>query len=160
MKISVLWFGRPAASPYESVVEGYRSKVHRRWPAEDIPLKAVAGGRDADPRRALKAEASSVRQKIPRGWRVVVLDEQGGTLDSERFAGMLADAENTGLPGIVFVIGSDIGIDSELLRSADSRLSIGPMTLPHLLARVVLWEQIFRATRILGGGGYHRHRVQ
>jgi 23S rRNA (pseudouridine1915-N3)-methyltransferase len=160
LKLKVLWFGRPAASPFEDTVDSYRTKVNRRWPAEDVALKAAAAGRDDDPARSLRAEAEKIRPRIPGNWRLIALDEAGEALDSERFAGMLAGAEDSGLPGIAFVIGSDIGLDPDLRRSADSRLSLGPMTLPHLLARLVLWEQIFRATRILGGGGYHRQRVQ
>jgi 23S rRNA (pseudouridine1915-N3)-methyltransferase len=90
----------------------------------------------------------------------VALDEAGRRVDSERFARVLGDAEQTGIPGVAFVVGSDLGLAAELRRQADLELSLGPMTLPHLLARLVLWEQLFRATHILGGGGYHRVRVQ
>jgi 23S rRNA (pseudouridine1915-N3)-methyltransferase len=91
---------------------------------------------------------------------MVVMDEEGTSHDSDGFARMLADAETNGVPGVAFVIGSDLGLDPELSASAWARLSLGPMTLAHLLARLVLWEQLFRATHILGGGRYHRLRVQ
>jgi 23S rRNA (pseudouridine1915-N3)-methyltransferase len=158
LKIKLLWFGRPAASPYEGQIEGYRKKVQGRWPAADEPLRPASGGRDNDPARALRAEAALVRGRIADRWRLVVLDESGISMDSRGFAGMLADAEESGVPGVAFVIGSDIGVDADLRAAADTVLSLGPMTLPHLLARLVLWEQLFRATRILIGGGYHRER--
>lgn len=160
MKLRVLWFGRPAASPYEGEVETYRRRVSRRWPAEDVPLKPHAGGRDDDPRRSLAAEARSAAEQAPAGWPVVALDEGGRALDSVAFAELLGGFESRGLPGIVFVVGSDLGLDRELAASAALRLSLGPLTLPHLLARLVLWEQLFRATHILGGGGYHRQGLQ
>jgi len=160
LKLQVLWFGRPAASPYEDQVEGYRGKVNRRWPAADLPLRPVTAGRDGDPTKALRTEAAAVQRRLPDRWRVVALDERGNAMDSVRFAGMLGDLEDAGVPGLAFVVGSDLGLDPELRRSAHIRLSLGPMTLPHLLARLVLWEQLFRATRILDGGGYHRQRVQ
>jgi 23S rRNA (pseudouridine1915-N3)-methyltransferase len=159
LKISVLWFGRPSASPYERQIETYRSRVNRRWRTADQPLRP-AGGREGDEARALALEAEAVRKHIPQGWRLVVLDEQGRSTDSMEFAHILADAEERATPGMVFVVGSDLGVHRELRSEAWQTLSLSPMTLPHLLARLVLWEQLFRATHILGAGRYHRHRVQ
>ncbi len=160
MKIRVTWLGRPGGSAWEEQVEAYRRRVGRRWPAEDLPLRPAAGGREADPRRALRLEARAIAEKIPAGWRTVVLDRGGTMLHSEAFAGMLRDQENSGMPGLVFVIGSDLGLDPEFAAGAWKRVSLGPMTLPHLLARLVLWEQLFRAADLLGGGSYHRRNVQ
>jgi 23S rRNA (pseudouridine1915-N3)-methyltransferase len=156
VKLRVIWFGRPAASPYEAEVATYRQRVSRRWPAEDLPLKAVRSGRDADPRRAVAAEAMAARRVVPSGWRVVALEETGRQLDSQAFAEWLAQVEATGGEGLALVIGSDLGLDPDLARSADLRLSLSSMTLPHLLARVLLWEQLYRASDILAGGAYHR----
>jgi 23S rRNA (pseudouridine1915-N3)-methyltransferase len=160
VKIRVAWLGRPSASPYESEVESYRKRVHRRWPAEDRPLRAAAGGRDKDPERALKLEADALLRLLQPGWRLVALDEHGVAETSEVFARRLEKLANGGVEGVLFVIGSDLGLHADLLEGADERLSLSPMTLPHLLARLVLWEQLFRATNILGGGAYHRVSVQ
>lgn len=160
MKLRVLWFGKASAKLFEEQVKDYRKKVHRRWSAEDLRLRPVVGGRDGDPRRALAQEADTVRRQLPDGWRVVALDEHGVKLSSEGFARMLGEAEDSGVPGFAFVIGSDLGLDPDLRDSAELRLSLGTMTLAHQLARIVLWEQLFRATHILGGGPYHRLRVQ
>ena len=61
---------------------------------------------------------------------------------------------------MVFAIGSDLGLDRALVEGADEQLSLSAMTLPHLLARLLVWEQLFRSTQILGGGAYHRVGVQ
>jgi len=158
MQVRVLWLGRPAASPFEGQVETYRKRVARRWPAEDLPLRPHAGGRASDPRRALREEAESVRKSVPRGWPMVVLDETGDRLTSERFAHFLETVAETAVAGVVFVIGSDLGVAEELRREARAIISLSDMTLPHLLARLMLWEQLFRAADILSGGGYHRPR--
>ena len=97
---------------------------------------------------------------IPQGWRLIALDEGGRELDSVAFARTLEDYEQRGVPGVVFVVGSDLGLDRDLVHAADAVLSLSRLTLPHQLARLVLWEQLFRATHILGGGGYHRQSVQ
>jgi 23S rRNA (pseudouridine1915-N3)-methyltransferase len=159
LKILVLWFGRPSVTLFEEQVATYAKRVGQRWRASDQPLRPVTG-RDGDARRALGAEAEAVRKRVPNGWRMVVLDERGEAHDSASFARLLAGAEQTGVPGLAFVVGSDLGLDGALQTEAWRRLSLSPMTLPHQLARLLLWEQLFRATDILTGGRYHRLRVQ
>lgn len=156
----MLWFGRPAADPFKGQVETYRARVQRRWPAEDRALRPAAGGRAKDPRRALAAEALRIRGQLSEEWRLVVLDEQGAKMTSESFALWLGDLEQAGSQGLAFVVGSDLGLEEALRREADDVISLSPMTLPHQIARLVLWEQLFRAVSMMGGGGYHRHRVQ
>jgi 23S rRNA (pseudouridine1915-N3)-methyltransferase len=160
LKIRVLWFGKSSADAFAEQVATYRSRVHRRWPAEDRSLRPVAGGRDGDPRRVLAAEADLVRRHIESGWRFVALDERGDRLTSVEFARWLGSVHDDGLPGLVFVIGSDLGLDQRLSAAAARRISLSDLTLPHQIARLVLWEQLFRASSILGGGGYHRLGVQ
>ena len=160
MKIRVGWFGRPSASPYEDQIKDYRQRVNRRWPAEDRVLKPVAGGRDQDPKRVLRHEAEALERLCDTGWRTVALDERGRLRTSEDFARWLAGLEDRGAPGLSFVLGSDLGLHSSIVDGADEVISLSLMTLPHLLARLVLWEQLFRATQILGGGAYHRVCVQ
>lgn len=156
MQVGVIWFGKPAASPYERQIETYRKRVSQRWQATDTPLRPVSGGRDDDPKRVLMAEAETVRRRLPRGCITAVMDERGQGLDSVAFAKLLADLETGGSPGVTFVVGSDMGLDQQLCEEARYKLSLSPMTLPHLLARLFLWEQLFRATDILGAGRYHR----
>jgi 23S rRNA (pseudouridine1915-N3)-methyltransferase len=160
VKVRVAWLGRPTASPYEREVETYRKRVHRRWPAEDRPLRASAGGRDKDPERVLRIEADTLMRLHEPGWRLVALDEGGRSSTSEAFAKQLQEHADQGVEGVLFAIGSDLGLDRALVARADERLSLGPMTMPHLLARLLLWEQLFRAANILGGGAYHRVSVQ
>ncbi len=160
MKVRVVWLGRPAASPYEREVETYRKRVQRKWAAEDRPLRPVSGGRTEDPDRILRLEADLMLRHLEPGWLMIALDEAGSVSDSETFAQRLRGHEERGVEGVLFVIGSDLGLDSGLLDRADESLSLSQMTLPHLLARLLLWEQLFRATNILSGGAYHRVSVQ
>ncbi len=156
MKLRVIWFGRPGGSPFEAEVADYLRRVGRRWPAEDVPARPARGGRAGDPRRVLTAEAETVRRLVPAGYRLVALDRRGRGLSSQELAAWLGGREGEGVEGVALAIGSDLGLDPELAASADLRLSLGAITLPHLIARLVVWEQLFRATQILGGGGYHR----
>lgn len=160
MKIRVLWFGRRGGASLDAQVESYRRWVNRRWQAEDRMLKPVAGGRDTDPLRVLREEARVIATIRDPDRPLVVLDEAGPRCTSEDLAHRLRQLEERSTPGLDMVIGSDLGLDRELVRGAVWILSLSPMTLPHQLARLVLWEQLFRATHILGGGGYHRSNVQ
>lgn len=153
----VLWFGRRSAAALDEQVETYRRRTDRRWPAEDRMLRPVSGGRSDDPRRVLREEARALERALDPGWTVVALDESGRRLTSDGFARLMREYEDRSTPGLDFVIGSDLGLDGDFSARAAVKLSLSPMTLPHQLARLVLWEQLFRATHILGGGKYHRN---
>ena len=156
MRIRVHWFGRRGSAAFDEQVEGYRKRVERRWPAEDRVLKPVSGGRADDPRRVLREEARVLEKALEPGAALIVLDERGRRLTSEGLAQVLRDYEGRSIPGIDFVIGSDLGLDRDFASRAAMAVSLSAMTLPHQIARLVVWEQVFRATHILGGGGYHR----
>ena len=97
------------------------------------------------------ADDESLQRRIPeRAW-VCLLDSRGRSYDSEAFSGWLEERRQAGRD-VCFVIGGAFG--TELTR-ADHKLSFGPATLPHLLARVVLLEQLYRAHKILAGEPYH-----
>lgn len=159
MRVRVFWFGRPARSPYEAQVEDFRRRISRRWPAEDVALKPNRTLRETEPAASLAREAESLIARIPPRWHLVVLDERGKNRSSIEFANFLQTTERQAPPGVAFVLGSDLGVAATLRDKADDVLSLGPMTLPHLLARLVVWEQLYRATDILGPGNYHRTGV-
>jgi 23S rRNA (pseudouridine1915-N3)-methyltransferase len=158
MRVRVIWFGRPAGSPYEDQVEVYRRRVTHRWPAEDLPARPSSHG--GDPLAPLAEEAATVRRLTPERWGLVALTRGGRGLSSPELARELALLEGAATPGLAFVIGSDLGLDRDLVHTAHLRLSLSALTLPHLLARLLLWEQLYRSTQILAGGGYHRQGVQ
>jgi 23S rRNA (pseudouridine1915-N3)-methyltransferase len=104
----------------------------------------------------LAAQAALLERALPQGALRVALDERGKTLTSPDFAQKLADWRDMGRGDLAFLIGGADGIAPALLETADFRLSFGRMVWPHMLARVMLAEQIYRATTILAGGPYHR----
>lgn len=100
-------------------------------------------------------EARALRGALPDGI-VVVLDERGKSIGSEAFAAQLARWRDDGRPAASFVIGGADGLDPEFVRAADLSLSFSPMVWPHQLVRIMLAEQLYRATTILSGHPYHR----
>lgn len=103
-----------------------------------------------------KAEAEALLAKVPPDFHRICLDPSGKTLSSEGFARMLAELRDGGTAGLAFLIGGPDGLGDAALSEAKFSLSLGPMTLPHGLARIVLAEQLYRAMTILAGHPYHR----
>jgi 23S rRNA (pseudouridine1915-N3)-methyltransferase len=93
---------------------------------------------------------------IPQGALLAVLDERGKMLSSPDFADMLAGWRDAGRSDLALVIGGADGIAPELRARADFALSFGQMVWPHMLVRVMLSEQLYRAASILAGSPYHR----
>jgi 23S rRNA (pseudouridine1915-N3)-methyltransferase len=109
-----------------------------------------------DEARALADEGADVLRALPDGAHVIALDIGGRRLSSEELADEIAAHMVEGRSHVAFVLGGAAGLSREALARADTRLSLGPMTLPHQLARVVLLEQVYRAFRIMRGEPYHR----
>lgn len=108
----------------------------------------------ADARKA--DEAARLIKAAGAASQFVVLDENGKTLSSTAFATWIAQRRDAGCKGLAFLIGGPDGHGAEVVSAAALKLSLGPMTLPHGLARAVLIEQLYRATTILSGHPYHR----
>lgn len=101
-------------------------------------------------------EAQLLLEKVPHGSRLVALDGRGKTLDSAAFAKTLTAWRDQGVPEIAFLIGGADGLDPKIPEQASLVLSLGALTWPHMLVRVMLAEQLFRAESIASGHPYHR----
>ena len=99
-------------------------------------------------------EAGLLRAQISDADRIIALDERGESWSSERFAGAMRDWRDSGTAGAAFLIGGHNGLEESFRRG--TVLSFGKSTWPHMLARVMLMEQIFRAIAIIAGHPYHR----
>jgi 23S rRNA (pseudouridine1915-N3)-methyltransferase len=151
--ILVVWVGRRAPAGLEELAAEYAKRLSHHLPLTEVRVRP-APGRQGDARRALAEEAAAVRKHLRPGDTLVVLDERGRERTTEQLAGWLAERRRLGRT--VFVIGSDLGLDSTLKNEADELFALSRMTLPHGLARLLLLEQLYRATDLLAGGQYHR----
>ncbi len=122
------------------------------------PLSSIelAESRAASAPARREAEAEALFAKVPDRFQRICLDPGGKTLSSEDFARTFGRLRDGGAAGAAFLIGGPDGLGQALLDGADLSLSLGPMTLPHGLARIVLAEQLYRAMTILAGHPYHR----
>jgi 23S rRNA (pseudouridine1915-N3)-methyltransferase len=140
-------------------VEALESYLDRLSPFQKVDLielpEGHGGSAKPDLAKTRKVEAESLLKGIPEGAFVVALDETGKRFDSPAFAKKF-EAWTEGGRHVVFLIGGSWGLDGSVRERADAVLSLGEMTLPHLLARIVLLEQLYRAESILSGKTYHK----
>ncbi len=133
----------------------YRKRLSHVLPLDLVEIRAGLRGKGRDARRAVDDEGAAILAAIDSGMRIVALDGGGKPWRSEELAGQLAAWRMDGRD-VAFVIGGPDGHAGAVLSRADQRWSLGPLTLPHMLVRLVVAEQLYRATSILAGHPYHR----
>ena len=135
--------------------EDYLARLRRYFPVEVVEVQEEDMNRRS-PNEVLTAEGQRLLKHIPAGTHAVALDrERGKPLSSEDLAQKLDSLGTSGRSHVAFVLGGPLGLSPELIERADQRLSFGPVTLPHALARVVLLEQLYRAVKIGRNEKYH-----
>jgi 23S rRNA (pseudouridine1915-N3)-methyltransferase len=131
-------------------------KLGRNMGFTHMAIEELNAGKARDAATRMSDEAERLSAKIPAGAHVVLLDARGKGMTSEDFAEMLGSLRDVGTKDIAFVIGGPDGLKPLPGQKAGRSLAFGPQTWPHLLARVLLLEQIYRAMTILAGHPYHR----
>jgi 23S rRNA (pseudouridine1915-N3)-methyltransferase len=148
-QISLIAVGRMKPGPLLDLAAMYRQRL--TWPVEviEIELKGKFEG------YVLKAkEAEAIIARLPAGAVIIALDERGKSRSSPDFARLIETYRRQG--PLVFVIGGADGLDETIRQRASMIVSFGQLTWPHMLARVMLLEQIYRAQQIVAGHPYHR----
>ncbi|MEL6172803.1 MAG: 23S rRNA (pseudouridine(1915)-N(3))-methyltransferase RlmH [Pseudomonadota bacterium] len=155
MRVHVCAVGRMRAGPELSLVEDYLARFDRTGRALGLGAAKVL---EVEDRKGggQKAETELLVKAIPKGSLILALDERGKTLSSPEFAGKLANWRDDGRRDLAILIGGADGIAPDLRAQTDFSISFGKMVWPHMLARVMLAEQLYRATSILAGTPYHR----
>ncbi len=154
MKVTICAVGRLRAGPEKALIDDYLARFDRTGralglgPAQVVEVEDRKGG-------GMAGEAPLLARAVPKGALVCTLDERGEAMASPEFARRLGDWRDRGRD-VAFVIGGADGIDADLRGTADASLSFGAMVWPHMLVRVMLAEQLYRAASILAGGPYHR----
>ncbi len=152
-ELVIVWAGRHHRSGWEEICTDYRRRIVRWVPVRDLPVRARAAAEDPQRQRL---EGQALLAAVPDPVWTVALDSRGEMPDSGQLAERLARLRNEWPHPIAFVIGSDLGLDRAVVDAARWTLSLGRLTLSHELARVVLYEQLYRALSIEAGMSYHR----
>jgi 23S rRNA (pseudouridine1915-N3)-methyltransferase len=151
---TIVAVGRLKGWPDEACGD-YLKRLRRHGRVEIIEVPESDMNR-LSPKEVLAAEAERLEKRIPSGAHVIALDRESGKgISSEKFAGKLASLGASGRSHVAFIVGGALGLDEKILARSDEAVSFGEMTMPHALARVVLLEQLYRATKISRGEKYH-----
>ncbi|MFO1189180.1 MAG: 23S rRNA (pseudouridine(1915)-N(3))-methyltransferase RlmH [Alphaproteobacteria bacterium] len=150
MHVIIAAVGRLRAGPLADLAADYRKRI-----TATVDIREVEERRKLPPAELMDREGVLLLGQLRETATVVALDPAGQDLDSEQFASRIETwASHTGR--VAFVIGGANGLDKKVLTHAQHRMSLGAMTWPHMLARVMLLEQIYRAQQIRAGHPYHR----
>jgi 23S rRNA (pseudouridine1915-N3)-methyltransferase len=152
-ELIVVWAGRHRRDEWEHLCSRYRDRISNFIEITDVPVKTPRSGPD---KVRIAAEGEALLAALPDPCWVIALDRRGKASSSLELARKLETLQEEWPHPIAFLLGSDLGLSAEVLRGARERLSFGPLTLPHELARLVLYEQLYRALSIRAGIKYHR----
>ena len=150
MKLTIVAIGRAGRGPERELYEHYAGRI--RWP---LTLRELEEKKKLPPAELLMREGELLLGAVPKGAALVALDRRGKVLDSGAFAKSLQRWRDNATD-VAFLIGGADGHGAAVLKNAELSLSFGAMTWPHLLARAMLAEQLYRAQQMLAGHPYHR----
>ncbi len=159
MRIIVAAIGRLKRGPETELSARYAKRAAqtgRSLGLREVEIVEIRESRAGEPDKRMIEESIALANVIPSGSAVILLDSRGENLDSAALAGRLASWRSDDRPASVFVIGGPDGLAASLSQEADLRLAFGAATWPHQIVRVMLLEQLYRATTILTGHPYHR----
>jgi 23S rRNA (pseudouridine1915-N3)-methyltransferase len=152
VRIVVVAVGR-ARAPFADDIAHYERLLRRHVRLETIEVREGKAAPDR-PREGLAQEAGAALRRVSGEAFACLLDRDGDALSSVDLSRFLEERRRSGRD-LFFIVGGPFGVADAVADRADARLSFGPITLPHQLARVVLLEQLFRAHKILAGAPYH-----
>ncbi len=158
IKITVIAMGKIKEKYFVSALEEYSKRLSRYCSLSIVEIPPVSLSDNpsrSEVEAALLKEASMIEKRIPKESFVAALCVEGKRLTSESFAEALDKNCRDGR-GMCFIIGSSYGLNAGLKGRCNLRLSLSDMTFPHRLFRVMLFEQIYRAFKIIEGGNYHK----
>ena len=159
MRIIVAAVGRLKQGPETELAERYRKRAGqtgRSLGLRDVEIIEIRESRADEPAKRMLEESIALANVIPQGAAVVLLDSRGDNLDSAGLAALIGRWRGDDRAAAVFVIGGADGLADSLRDRATLRLAFGTATWPHQLVRIMLLEQLYRATTILTGHPYHR----
>ncbi|MBP6986530.1 MAG: 23S rRNA (pseudouridine(1915)-N(3))-methyltransferase RlmH [Alphaproteobacteria bacterium] len=144
MKIRILAVGKMKKGPWLDLIHEYKKRC--KWPMEIIEID----------HSQKSTETKQLLTYLAPEDHLVLLDERGESLTSEKFASYIEKLQVQAIPRLNFLIGGSSGIDASLLQQQHKKIAFGPQTWPHMFVRAMLVEQIYRAESILAGHPYHK----
>jgi 23S rRNA (pseudouridine1915-N3)-methyltransferase len=153
--LSLIWVNKTRDAWLRAGIEHYIKKIEHYLHVQVLQVRGIRFARNMKPDEIMKREAKFIVKVLPKGTFVVALDVRGRMVDSPGLARMLTDLEARGVRDLAMVIGGASGLAPEIIKRADKRLSLSPMTFTHDMARLILVEQIYRACTIKASKPYY-----
>ena len=157
--ITLITMGKLKEKFYSSAADEYKKRLSGSCRITEIEIKEEKtpdNPSESQIAAALKKEAERILDAIPKKACVIPMCIEGKHMSSEELADHIESAPLKGFSSVCFIIGSSHGLADEVKRTAVLKLSMSKMTFPHKLARVMLYEQIYRAGEIISGSKYHK----
>ncbi|MEP5760898.1 MAG: 23S rRNA (pseudouridine(1915)-N(3))-methyltransferase RlmH [Litoreibacter sp.] len=155
MRVQICAVGRLKSGPELDLIRDYSKRFDRTGRALGLgPISIV----EVEDRKGggMANEGKLLLASVPKGAKVIAMDERGKTMSSPEFSDVIARFRDNGASDLSIIIGGADGISNDVKERADVTLSLGKMVWPHMLARTMLSEQLYRAASILAGAPYHR----
>jgi 23S rRNA (pseudouridine1915-N3)-methyltransferase len=159
MRLIVAAVGRLKEGPERALLERYQERLGplaKRLGLGPVAWHETGESRAGNAAKRREDEGAALLRLAREADFIIALDERGKALGSAAFARLLAEKRDGGAKAAALLIGGPDGLGEAVRAAAHLQLSLGPMTLPHGLARIVLAEQLYRAATILSGHPYHR----
>ena len=159
MRLIIAAVGRLKDGPERALFQKYRDRFEplaRKLGLAPVTWHELPESRASDATKRREEEGAALLKLARDAEFLIALDERGKQLTSEAFAASLAKARDGGAKAAAIVIGGPDGLSQGVRDAARLQVSLGAMTLPHMLARIILAEQLYRAATILSGHPYHR----
>jgi len=152
-ELIVAWAGRHRRDAWDRLSRDYRERIGRWMPIREVVVKTKGTGPGKE---RMAAEGEALLAALPDPCWLVALDRRGKGLSTEELARRIGELRREWPHPVAFALGSDLGLDPAVLERARLRLSLSALTLPHELARLLLYEQLYRVLSIHAGIQYHR----
>jgi 23S rRNA (pseudouridine1915-N3)-methyltransferase len=159
MRLIVASVGRLKAGPERALLDRYQQRfagLAQRLALSPVEWREVEASRAGDAATRMSEEATGLTRLARAAGSIIALDAKGVALSSKGFADHLASVRDRGVKATALLIGGPDGLAPALRREAQLTFSLGAMTLPHALVRIIVAEQLYRAATILAGHPYHR----
>ncbi len=152
MKLHLLWVGRTQEEWLRRGIEEYAGRIRRYTSLEIVEAKEEKG---AQAEAGRTRECERLAKLLPRGGKLILLDERGRQMPSSEFAGFIGSRRDAGISDLYIAIGGAYGFADSFRERADAVISLSSMTFTHQMVRLFLLEQIYRGFTILNGEHYH-----
>lgn len=159
LKFKIITVGSLSEAYWKNACDEYKKRLSLSCKITETELKEARLPQNpsaAEIKNCLETEADKIVESIPKTCRVVALCIEGVHYTSEELAGVIDKAGNEGIPELCFIIGSSHGLSDRIKQRADIKMSMSALTFPHQLARVMLYEAIYRSCQIIKGTKYHK----